>query len=442
MNISEPHLRRAPSSSEEAPPESGSHLERTRAPEAELAGALHEVSNALTVVLGWLATVRGEPLAPHVREALDVAEQHARRGHRVARSAIGADVTAGEREPDAASIGRRTRLKGEVAKRSGVERVHGAAHAVQRGVFKAFEGQPSDDETDAELRLRNVSSLVHDVATAVRPVALERGVTLETSLGDGGVGEGGAAGDLMVSGGDALLQVLVNLTMNAIAFSPVQGVVRIGARADANKVVFTVADQGPGVPQAQRRHLFERGQSMRPGGAGIGLSHSRSLAAQNAGSLNLVNNQGGATFEVTWPTRELPSQTICKAPFLRGTKVLVLEDDEAVMDMVRFGLESRGAQVFHAATLTEVGLLTSVHRDFTLALLDLSPIDGRYEQAAQQLRRSQAALPLILMSGSVNAGQAQLDAAAWVKKPFELSELYDTLQSVLANCDALSAKRS
>src|SRR5688572_15525753 len=60
--------------------------------EAQLAGALHEVSNALTVVLGWIAEAQSQTHAGPVQEALEVAQKYARRGHRVARAAIGAEV--------------------------------------------------------------------------------------------------------------------------------------------------------------------------------------------------------------------------------------------------------------------------------------------------------------------------------------------------------------
>src|SRR3982750_476963 len=58
----------------------------------DLAGALHEVSNALTVVLGWLdvATTRQDPQA--IRDAVEVARLHARLGHHISRAAIGAEV--------------------------------------------------------------------------------------------------------------------------------------------------------------------------------------------------------------------------------------------------------------------------------------------------------------------------------------------------------------
>src|SRR5678815_20583 len=61
-------------------------------PEADLAGALHEVSNALTVVLGWLDVAYSRLEPGPARDAIDVARTHARLGHGVSRSAIGAEA--------------------------------------------------------------------------------------------------------------------------------------------------------------------------------------------------------------------------------------------------------------------------------------------------------------------------------------------------------------
>jgi len=71
-------------------------------PERDLAGALHEVSNALTVVLGWLDNAL-EACAPDAaagadgaaRQAIEIARSHASLGHAIARRAVGAPVTEG-----------------------------------------------------------------------------------------------------------------------------------------------------------------------------------------------------------------------------------------------------------------------------------------------------------------------------------------------------------
>src|SRR6187455_1608999 len=60
--------------------------------EADLAGALHEVSNALTVVLGWLDVAHSRLPPGAARDAIDVALTHARLGHGISRGAIGAEA--------------------------------------------------------------------------------------------------------------------------------------------------------------------------------------------------------------------------------------------------------------------------------------------------------------------------------------------------------------
>jgi CheY-like chemotaxis protein len=376
--------------------------------QVNMAGALHEVSNALTVVLGWLNAARAETLTGPVREALDVAYKHARRGHQVARTAIGAS-------PKGIS-------SHEYPQDNGV---------TLRG--DEYDAPPESDSTEWDGpvrgdRVRTADSVSAEAVLAAQVEATAKGVRL-IAVGSGGDG--------VVEGADELCQVLVNLLLNAIAFSPRATTVQLETQMGSGCVRFLVADQGPGVPELQRKRLFERGNSMRPGGAGIGLNHSRELAVQHGGSLRLVTSEVGACFEVSWPARELPSQTVSRAPLLDGCKVLVLEDDEAVMDMVKFGLESRGATVFGAASLAEVGMLTTLHRDLDIALVDLSPLGGDYGFASRELRRYQPNVPLVLMSGSVSgsaieSGATELSVAAWVRKPFELGELYDCLGKVLS----------
>ena len=67
-------------------------LSRSEVCVQDLAGALHEVSNALTVVLGWLDVAYSRLEAGPARDAVDVARTHARLGHGISRSAIGAEA--------------------------------------------------------------------------------------------------------------------------------------------------------------------------------------------------------------------------------------------------------------------------------------------------------------------------------------------------------------
>jgi len=90
------------------------------AAERDLAGALHEVSNALTVVLGWLDNARVS-LDGAALEAVEVARAHASLGHAIARRAVGAPVTDGSEMRGAISLVRDTvRGVSPIAQRRGV----------------------------------------------------------------------------------------------------------------------------------------------------------------------------------------------------------------------------------------------------------------------------------------------------------------------------------
>jgi two-component system CheB/CheR fusion protein len=198
-------------------------------------------------------------------------------------------------------------------------------------------------------------------------------------------------------------------------------------------VVFRVSDQGPGLASDAHETLFKRGHSLRSGGAGVGLSHSQHLAQQAGGQLAWIPSKSGAVFELRWPTCDAPSQTVQRSAMpasVVGMHVLLLEDDAAVMGMVQFGLEARGAVVHTASNLEELTALTNGSENFDAALVDFSPIQSDPKGALAALRAKKSNVPIILISGSAVAPDEDLPLTAWVHKPFELNELFAALQQV------------
>ncbi len=97
---------------------------------------------------------------------------------------------------------------------------------------------------------------------------------------------------------DALQQVLLNLTLNALGATPAGGEVRVRAYrpavAQGPSIEFTVEDTGPGIPEADRERVFEpfeSGRSGRPGG--LGLAISKRLVEEAGGRITLGDAQGG-----------------------------------------------------------------------------------------------------------------------------------------------------
>lgn len=94
-------------------------------------------------------------------------------------------------------------------------------------------------------------------------------------------------------------QVLYNLLSNAIGFSPMDSVVFISAYLDGAMIVFEITDQGVGIPEDERAHVFERFVSRAQGskhrGAGLGLSISKSLVELHHGDIAIDAPAAGGT---------------------------------------------------------------------------------------------------------------------------------------------------
>jgi two-component system, OmpR family, sensor histidine kinase SaeS len=109
-------------------------------------------------------------------------------------------------------------------------------------------------------------------------------------------------------------RVLRNLMDNALRHTPRGGIVLVDARHTGRHVEFRVSDSGPGIPVAQREHIFERfyrgepsryrgdGTADRAAGAGLGLAIARGLVEAHGGRIWVEDARGGgAVFGLTIP---------------------------------------------------------------------------------------------------------------------------------------------
>lgn len=138
------------------------------------------------------------------------------------------------------------------------------------------------------------------IAAAVRRLGMSsRRISLQTDIA-------GDAEFIRVHG-DLMEQVLVNLLDNAVRYSPEDGVVRIVARRESGDVVIDVADQGPGIPHAERERVFDVFYRVNAGdrrsGTGLGLSICRGIVRAHHGEIEVVSPaQGhGAVLRIRLP---------------------------------------------------------------------------------------------------------------------------------------------
>jgi signal transduction histidine kinase len=147
----------------------------------------------------------------------------------------------------------------------------------------------------------NVVDILNEtVSTRLENVAKEAGVKLHID-----------SPDALVAWIDPVRmeEVVTNLVMNAIRFSPEGGVVWIKLSTNHESFKLTIRDQGPTVPLEDRERIFqpfERAQrTARLGGLGLGLFISRQIAQLHGGNVNLIESIPGKgnVFEAHFPTR-------------------------------------------------------------------------------------------------------------------------------------------
>jgi ActR/RegA family two-component response regulator len=359
--------------------------------ELGVSGALHDVSNALTVLLGWIAEARADGASREtVDYALDVIERRARMARDLSRRAIGA-------------------------------------------------APPDAGEAD-------VDAIVDDVLASLRVEAEHSTVKLARL---------GAAPMARVSGASDVSHVLTNLLLNALAHAPSRSTIWVGILPTETTVVIEVVDEGPGVAPARALAVFE-GDSTRKGGAGVGLRHARAVARLGGGDLELVASlptadssstkatqnginrdagARGARFRLTWLRSDVrippPPPSLGRVRSLEGKRVLLVEDDSDVIDLLETALGARGANVTVARTSAELALALApgANPPHDAALFDLSPIVDDVAGALSSLAAHSPGATIVLITGSVGGLSEPIssDSVRWVRKPFEVGEVVSAL---------------
>ena len=145
-----------------------------------------------------------------------------------------------------------------------------------------------------------VDELIHDVLDHMQPVLQER--TVQTHLPD----------DLPPVELDYLQmdQVLTNLIENAVRYTPPESPIEVSAQIDGEQMVISVADRGPGIPQADKERIFDkfyrvlgtqRNVATIPG-SGLGLAVSKGLVEAHGGHIWVEDRPGGGSiFRFTLP---------------------------------------------------------------------------------------------------------------------------------------------
>ena len=160
-------------------------------------------------------------------------------------------------------------------------------------------GQARDDMSEFD-----AAEIAHDVGELYEPLAEEKGIALKVE----------ADAPAKVKGNRELVsQALANLVDNAIKYTEPRNTAPNGATPEivvralneGDRILLTVADSGPGIPEGDRRRVVERfvrlEQSRSQPGSGLGLSLASAVARLHGGELILGDNQPGLKSVIALP---------------------------------------------------------------------------------------------------------------------------------------------
>ena len=251
-----------------------------------------------------------------------------------------------------------------------------------------------------------------------------------------------------------LKQMLSNLLINAIKFTPAGGKVGIEVKGDvkSGKVCLTVWDSGPGIPQEFIPRMFKpfeqadsTGQHYT--GSGLGLYLVQKMADMHGGGVQLESvPEKGSRFTISLPWKEnyspkavepeIPGNPLAGlAAFSTHPVILVAEDNEIALSLLTDVLKAHGCQVLQARNGKEVlDQMEGPMVDLILMDIQMPQMDG--VEAIRFLRsRGFTLTPIIALTAAALPGDRERCLAAganeYFTKPMDMQQLVKAVKTFL-----------
>jgi signal transduction histidine kinase/CheY-like chemotaxis protein len=232
---------------------------------------------------------------------------------------------------------------------------------------------------------------------------------------------------------DRLSQILTNLIDNAIKYTPEGANISIDLSIpDQEMARIVVRDTGEGIPADALPKLFdpffrvqqhERSQTK---GLGLGLAIVKELVDLHGGSISVQSTvHEGTQFSFTLPLHPHATTASIRLPN-NCCRLLVVDDDSDICNLLRDRLESDGFQVRVAADgRTALRMLEETPVDGILLDIALPELDGF--EVLRQLRATHPELPVVMMTAveALDRAMASVEAGAqgYLLKPFDAVRL-------------------
>lgn len=246
--------------------------------------------------------------------------------------------------------------------------------------------------------------------------------------------------------GDAveLREVFVNMIYNAIDAMPKGGEIRMSSQESNGRVVLTIADSGSGMTPEVKSRLFDPFFTTKgKGGTGMGMAVSFGIIRRHNGEIDVESELGrGTTFRISLPVApEIAASAEVEHAKEQGSdsgaklRVLVVDDEIAVREVLREALEAEGCEVVVAES-GEAALRIYDERAGRLDVVftDIGMPEMSGWELASEIRKRSKTIPLAIVSGwadAISCDARQAIKADWVvSKPFDIATIAEIANEV------------
>jgi PAS domain S-box-containing protein len=243
---------------------------------------------------------------------------------------------------------------------------------------------------------------------------------------------------LTAGSGAELREVMVNLINNALDAIPQGGMIKIKTYKEDNHIFIEVEDTGDGIPIDIRDRMFDPFFTTKGvQSSGLGLSVSYGIINRHSGTISVDSlDGGGTTFTIKLPImdRVIEEEDKKEKPIEgkhRKAKVLVIEDEEDVRNVLSVILEEGGHEVETAGNGIQ-GMEMFEREKFDLVLTDLGMPGMSGWQVAEKIKSINKKVPVALITGwNIDLKESELQKNGVdlvVQKPFKVKQVLRLVQ--------------
>ncbi len=281
----------------------------------------------------------------------------------------------------------------------------------------------------------DVEGLLNEVLAATRrrwhDEARTRGINIEVRVEAEGVPP-------VMGNPSELREALVNLVLNAVEAMPEGGRLTLAAAEDGGQVRIEVHDTGVGMDEESVQRAMEPFYTTKgPTQSGLGLSVSYGIISRHKGRFELHSTPGKGTTCLIWLPKASEEEIERAAPPeipSRTGRVLVVEDEEIVREMLATTLRLAGHEVTEVAS-GEEALQALTERRFDVVVTDIAMPGVSGWEVASAAREREEPIPVIFVTGwaaSVDRNRARkMGVRRILAKPTTTEELLEAVREAL-----------